>query len=306
MLGRIDPKETIVDVRGLYVALLTPLHPDGSLDLDGIAGHVERMLAGGVDGFVALGTTGEFADLTPPERRAVTEATLDAVAGRARVYVGVGAVGTAEACEHARSAADAGADGLLSLPPLYWKLPEDGLLAHFEQVAAATDLPLLLYDFPSLAGTALTPRLVDRVAREIPQVVGIKLSGPELRTAHAVLDLTKSHRSDFSVMLGAAELILPAMLAGADGTIAAIPNVDPRPVAGLLKAVAADDLGAAARHHRRILDLLAITALAAPPVLALKAAAQALGSPVEPHVRTAPPNPDDVVARARRLAGELS
>jgi 2-dehydro-3-deoxy-D-pentonate aldolase len=292
-------------VRGLYVALVTPMRADGSLDLEAVAGHVERMLAQGADGFVALGTTGEFADLTPRERHAVAEATIDAAAGRAPVLVGVGAVGTTEACEHARAAADAGADGLLSLPPLYWKLADAGLLAHFEQVAGATDLPLLLYDFPSLAGTALTPDLVARVARDIEGVVGIKLSGAELRKAHAVLGLVKPQRPDFSVMIGAAELIMPAVLAGADGAIAALPNIDPRPVARLLRCLAHDDHVGAAQQHRRILEMLAITGLASPPILALKAAAQACGSPLHAQVRTPPADPDRVVAEATRLAAAL-
>jgi 2-dehydro-3-deoxy-D-pentonate aldolase len=272
-----------VDLAGLYVPLLTPMAADGGLDLDPLSDHVERLLAAGVNGFVALGTTGEFADLTAAERAAVAGAVVAAAGGRVPVLVGVGAVGTAEAREHARAAADAGADGVLSLPPLYWKLGDDGLLRHFVEVAAATDLPLLLYDFPRLAATALTPALVDRVAREVPTSEGIKLSGAELRNVHGVLARVKPHRPEFSVLAGAADLLLAALLAGADGGILAVANVDPGPAVALLDAVRRGDLEDARTQHRRILDLLAIPARTSPPILALKEAA---GLP--PHVRTQP------------------
>lgn len=292
-------------MRGLYVPLLTPLHADGTLDTGAVAGHVDRLLAGGVDGVVALGTTGEFADLTGSERSAVASATVAAVAGRVPVLVGVGAVGTTEACEHARAAADAGAAGLLALPPLYWKLGEGGVVRHFDAVASATDLPVLLYDFPALSGTPLTAALVDRIAREVPGIAGIKLSGPELRTVHGVIAAARARDGNFDVVVGAAELAFPALVAGADGMIAAIANVAPEPLAALYAAVATGALDEAGRHHARILELLAIPAQSSPPVLALKAAAREWGSPLQSVVRTPPDDPRGAVERARQCAGRL-
>ncbi|MBA2529794.1 MAG: dihydrodipicolinate synthase family protein, partial [Euzebyales bacterium] len=210
-----------------------------------------------------------------------------------------------EACGHARAAAAAGAEGLLALPPLYWKLGDSGLLRHYEAIAAATDLPVVLYDFPSLAGTALTPPLVQRIAERLERVIGIKQSGPELGITHAVLRCVKPRRPDFAVLTGAADLVLPGLLAGTDGTIAAIANVDPVPVAGVFAAVAAGDLAAATAHHRRILELLALPRLSSPPILALKVAAAAFGSPLQPAVRSQPDDPNTVVAGVTALAERL-
>lgn len=291
-------------IAGLFVPLLTPLSEGGAVDTPAIAGHVERLLDGGVEGLVALGTTGEFADLLADERAAVVAATVTAAAGRVPVLAGVGAVGAAEACGHARAAASAGADGLLALPPLYWKLDDDALLRHFESVAAATDLPLLLYDFPALAGTALSPALVERAAA-MEKIIGIKQSGPELGVTHAVLRRVKAERPDFSVMTGAADLVLPGLLAGTDGTIAAIANVDPGPLARMLAAHRAGDLTVAAACHEDLRTHLPIAALSRPGILALKAAARALGSPIEPVVRTWPADPKRVVAEATALAERL-
>ncbi len=294
-----------VRFRGLFVPLLTPMAADGSLDAPAVAGHVRRLLDGGVDGLVALGTTGEFADLTAAERSEMITAAVAAVAGRVPVLVGVGAVGTTMACTYAAAAEAAGADGVLSLPPLYWKLSESALVRHFAAVCEATALPVLLYDFPALAGTALTPALIERVARELAQVVGIKQSGAELRVTHQVLARVKPIRPDFAVMTGAAELVLPGLLAGTDGTIAAIANVSPKPLAGLLTALRSGDVTAAAARHREVLRLLAIPALSAPPILALKAAAAAFGSPLAPVVRTWPDDPPSVIAAATDLANRL-
>jgi 4-hydroxy-tetrahydrodipicolinate synthase len=289
----------------LFVPLLTPMADDASVDATAVAGHVRRLLDGGVDGLVALGTTGEFADLTAGERTEVIAATVSAAAGRVPVLVGVGAVGTTMACAYARAAEAAGADAVLSLPPLYWKLSESALARHFAAVCEATSLPVLLYDFPALAGTALTPALVERVVRELPQVVGIKQSGAELRVTHQVLARVKTLRPDFSVLTGAAELVLPGLLAGTDGTIAAIANVSPEPLTALLAAVRAGDLTAAAAQHQAVLRLLAIPALSAPPILALKVAAAAFGSPLAAVVRTWPDDPRSVIAAATEVAVRL-
>lgn len=290
--------------QGLFVPLLTPLRTDGALDIAGLAPHVDRMLDAGVDGLVALGTTGEFADLTARERAEVVHATVEAVAGRAPVIAGVGGLGATEAGEHARAAAAAGVDAVMALPPLYWKLDGEGVVRHYAQICAATDLPVVLYDFPSLSGTPLLPPTVRRIADELDQVVGIKLSGPELRVAHGTVKLVKADHPDFSVLIGAADLVLPGLLGGADGSIAAIANVDPEPLVTLFDAYERGDLAGTRRAHERVLALLAIPALCSPPILALKAAARALGSPIEPVVRTSPGDEAEIVRQATALTSD--
>lgn len=290
---------------GAYVALLTPLADDGGVDSGAVDAHVERLLETGADGLLACGTTGEFADLDAAERAAVVAATVAAAGGRVPVLAGVGAVGATEACAHARAAADAGADGVLALPPLYWKLGPDGLVRHFTAIAGVTDLPLLAYDFPALAGTALTPPLVERLAREVG-IAGIKLSGPELRTVRGVLDRVRPHRPDFAVFVGAAELALPALLAGAAGVIAAVANLTPEPFARMQQAVRDGDLSAAAAQQDQVHALLAVSALAAPPALGLKAAAAAWGSRLRPVVRTQPDGAEELVRTARELGRQLA
>jgi dihydrodipicolinate synthase/N-acetylneuraminate lyase len=269
---------------GLHVPLLTPLDARGAVDAGAVAPHVERMITGGVDGLVALGTTGEFCDLSRSERREVAQATVAAAAGRVPVLIGVGALGTTGACALAADAAEVGAAGVLSLPPLYWKLDRDGLRRHYEAVLAATDLPLVLYDFPALAGTPVPVELIGELAAH-ERVVGVKLSGPELRKVHAVLRATAAV-DGFSVLVGSGDLLLPALLAGGHGGILALANVDPVLLAGLYRAVAEGRFADARSAHQRALALLDVPALTSPPVLALKVAARLLGSPLAPVART--------------------
>jgi 4-hydroxy-tetrahydrodipicolinate synthase len=290
----------IVKVSGLHVALLTPFDAQGGLDRDGLAGLVEHTLRGGVDGVVALGTTGEFADLTPPERLAVVETTVAAVGGRVPVVVGIGALGTAEACDQAALAQRSGADAVLCLPPLFWKLDDAELFEHFAAVARASDLPVLLYDIPVFAGASLSPALVRRVAEEVPSVVGIKLTVTDFRSVSSVLAAVKPVRPDFAVTVGFEDLGLAALLAGADGLISGMANFSAPVLRSLVDAVARDDLPAAARAHADVLRLFPVYFQTNPPILALKVLAGALGVDIAPHVRTR--HDDEVVHRAQRWA----
>lgn len=275
-----------LDVAGLYVALLTPFDAVGDLDHASLRGLVEHTLAGGVDGVVALGTTGEFADLTSDERRAVLETTVAAVGGRVPVVAGIGALGTAEACGHAVAAERAGVDGVLALPPLFWKLDDAELFEHFAAVAAATGLPVLLYDIPVFTGATLSAELVRRVAEELPSVVGIKLTVGDFRSVERVLTAVKPVRPDFSVTVGFEDLGLSALLAGADGLISGLANVCAPTLRALVRAVAAGDLEAATSAHGEVLRLFPVYFQANPPVLALKALARAFGVDIRPRVRS--------------------
>ncbi len=287
------------DLDGVIVPLLTPLESDGSVDLDGIGPLVEAVLAGGVAGIVALGTTGEFADLDAAERATVLEATIAATAGRVPVIAGVGAIGTTEACAHARHAAAAGADAVLALPPLYLKLGEEPLLAHFAAIAEAGELPLLLYDFPALSGTALSPQLLARAAAELPRAIGVKQTGGDLGVVHAALATLRG--GGFAVVSGSAGLLLPALLAGGTGGILAVANVDPALPVAMHAAFRAGDLDRAVALHRDVLRLSAATSIGAPGTLGLKAVAQAAGMPVRPVVRTPPVDADEVLRRAEEV-----
>ncbi len=207
---------------GLIPAMVTPFDERGEVDLDATEAVVDRFVDAGVSGVSVLGSNGEFSHLTLPERKRFAEATVEIVAGRVPLLVGVGATGTREAVELARHAQETGADGVLVVTPFYWKVGEEALFGHFAAVAESTSIPTMIYNFPMLTGIDLSPRLVARVARECPNVTGLKDTVTESSHSVGVLREVNAVRTDFSVLAGFEDQILPALLAGTDGATSAL------------------------------------------------------------------------------------
>src|SRR5215210_1511351 len=159
---------------GLMPAMVTPFDEQGELDLGAAEAVIERFIEAGVSGISPLGSTGEATHLTFDERKRFAEEVVRIAAGRVPLVVGVGSSGTTEAVELARHAEGAGADAVLAVSPFYWKVGEDALSNHFATVANSVGIPVLLYNIPMLTGIELSPALIERVATECSNVVGIK------------------------------------------------------------------------------------------------------------------------------------
>lgn len=149
----------------VLTAMVTPMTPDGSVDLDATARLATYLVEAGNDGLVVNGTTGESATTTDAEKVRIVQAVVEAVGSRARVIAGVGTNDTAHTIELARQAHGAGADALLVVTPYYNKPPQEGLLAHFTAVADATPLPNVLYDIPGRSGVPIATDTLIRLGR---------------------------------------------------------------------------------------------------------------------------------------------
>ena len=270
---------------GLMPAMVTPFDERGEMDLAATEAVIERFIEAGVNGISPLGSTGEASHLTADERRRFAEEVTSIVAGRVPVVVGVGFSGTRETVEFARHAQEAGADAVLVVSPFYWKVGEEGLFRHFATVAEAVDIPVVVYNLPMLTGIDLSPSLVARIAAECPNVVGLKDTVTEYHHTVAVLREIKPSRPDFSVLSGWEDLILPSLLAGADGSICAFANVAPELFVNLVEAARGGDLTKAAELHRQVLTLVTLGAYSDPPIGAIKVAMKKLGVPISPTVR---------------------
>ena len=295
---------------GLMPAMVTPFDERGEVDLEATEAVVERFVEAGVDGISPLGSTGESTHLAADERRRFTEEVVRIVAGRVPLVVGVGSAGTREAVELARHAEGAGADAVLVVSPFYWTVGEEALLRHFAAVAEAVDIPVFIYNLPLLINTDLSASLIARIAAEYPNVAGIKDTTAQYTHTVEVLQEVKPVRPDFSVLAGFEPLILPSMLAGADGSICAFANVAPELFVDLVKAAREDDLQRAAELHRRVLFLLTLGAASDPPISAVKLAMKMLGVPISPTVRgpalTIPEEAHEKVESVLREAGLLT
>jgi 4-hydroxy-tetrahydrodipicolinate synthase len=270
---------------GLMPAMVTPFDERGEVDLVATEAVVERFVEAGVDGISPLGSTGESTHLAADERRRFTEEVVRIVAGRVPLVAGVGSAGTREAVGLARHAQRAGVDAVLVVSPFYWTVGEEALFRHFAAVAEAVDIPVFIYNLPLLINTDLSASLVARIAAEYPNVAGIKDTTAQYTHTVEVLQEVKPARPDFTVLAGFEPLILPSMLAGADGSICAFANVAPELFVDLVKAAREGDLQRAAELHRRVLFLLTLGAASDPPISAVKLAMRMLGVPISPAVR---------------------
>jgi 4-hydroxy-tetrahydrodipicolinate synthase len=270
---------------GLMPAMVTPFDERGELDLGATEAVIERFIEAGVSGISPLGSTGEASHLTSDERKRFAEEVVRIAAGRVPIVIGVGFSGTRETEELARHAQEAGADAVLVVSPFYWKVGEEALFRHFATVAEAVDIPVVIYNLPMLTGIDLSPSLVARIAAECPNAVGLKDTVTEYNHVVGVLQKVKPVRPDFSVLCGWEDLILPSLLAGADGSICAFANVAPELFVNLVDAAQSGDLTRAAELHRKVLTLVTLGVHSDPAMGAIKVAMNKLGVPVSPAVR---------------------
>ena len=288
---------------GLWVALLTPFETDGAVDHDGLRALVEDLVPRGIDGLVPLGSTGEFTELDPEERAAVLRTVVTAAAGRVPVLAGVSDLSTRATCRNAVAAARAGVDAVLVLPPLYWKVPDEGVLAHFTAVAGATDLPVVVYDFPALTAQPLSAALLGRLAAEEPRVIGAKLTVRDLGAITGALAATRPVRPDFAIVTGFEDLVPAAMWAGADGAISGLANVVPDELVALVAALreGREDVAIQIREVLRHFDVYDLTV---PAIPGLKAAAAAVGRIPRATARLGSSAEGDVLGAAERWLSE--
>lgn len=272
-------------VQGVLVALLTPFDPAGAVDPQALTALVDQVVDQGADGVVALGTTGEFADLDDDERDLVTRTTVAAARGRVPVVVGLGGLSTDGAPQRRARRARRRRRGA-GAPAAVLEARRRRAVRALRGRRRSHPLPVLLYDIPIFAGARLSPELVRRVAFELPQVVGIELTVQEFAAVSAVLAAVKPVRPEFSVTVGFEDLALSAVLAGGDGAISGMANFLAPTLVELVAAARRGDLATAAAAHREVMRLFPVYFQSNPPVLALTVLSAAHGVPVGPTVRS--------------------
>jgi dihydrodipicolinate synthase/N-acetylneuraminate lyase len=234
---------------GVIPALMTPFEGDElRIAADALHDNAKALADAGIEHVVVCGTMGEAASLSRAERGQVIEAARDA--GLA-VTVGVSATDARLAGEHARQAAELGAAGVMCLPPVLYGATEDELVEHFAAVAAATELPVMLYNNPEAARSDLRPATIARIGDEVDRVVAVKeCSGDARRIAH-ILELTDS----LDVLVGGDDWALEGYAAGAVGWVSGVANVAPAECVELERLVRAGDLAAARALWPRLAPL---------------------------------------------------
>jgi 4-hydroxy-tetrahydrodipicolinate synthase len=203
--------------QGVFPAITTQMHKDGSPDLAATAHHAEVLIKSGISGLVFLGSLGENQSLTAEEKRGVMQAMIEAVAGRVPVLSGVAESSCLEACRYVKDCEKLGADGFMLMPPMIYKTPDTReSLAHFRTVAKATGLPIMIYNNPISYGHDITPELFAELADQ-KNFVALKESSGNTRR---ITDLHNTVGDRYAIFTGVDDLALESAILGIDGWVA--------------------------------------------------------------------------------------
>jgi 4-hydroxy-tetrahydrodipicolinate synthase len=269
-------------LHGVVPPVCTPLDPQGEIDTPSLTRLVDHLVDGGVHGLFALGSTSEVAYLTDAQRATALEAVVKAADGRVPVLAGVIDATTPRVLEHARTAAELGADALVATAPFYTRTHPREIAAHFRRIRASVDLPLFAYDIPVAVHSKLSAALVRELAED-GTLAGLKdSSGDEGGLRRMIVELGgRGGRSAgpvpaFSILTGSELTVDAALLAGADGVVPGIGNVDPAGYVRLYEAARAGDWERAATEQERLVALFSMVDVG--PEAAMGRSSSALGS----------------------------
>jgi len=234
----------LATIEGCLTAIVTPFK-GGTVDFDQLAKLVDWQIEQGVDGIVAVGTTGESAVLDVAEHVAVIAAAVKAAKGRVPVVAGAGGNATSEALELTRASEDAGADALLHVTPYYNRPSQEGLFRHFEAIAKSTKLPIILYNVPTRTACDLLTETVVRLA-DFDNIIGIKdATGNLVRGSELIAKVGDR----LTILSGDDGTAFPLYACGARGVISVVSNVAPRAMSDMWDAVKAGDWARAKQRH---------------------------------------------------------
>jgi 4-hydroxy-tetrahydrodipicolinate synthase len=257
---------------GTGTALVTPFRTDGSLDEIALRSLVKRQIDAGINFLVPCGTTGESPTLAHAEHLRVVEIALEIAKGKVPVLAGAGGYNTAEVIALANELQKLGADGILSVTPYYNKPTQEGLFQHFKTIAAAVNLPIILYSVQGRTGVNIEPATVLRLS-QIPNIVGIKEASGNISQMGAILNLVPK---DFLVLSGDDSLTLPLISLGGRGLISVASNEIPAEMTRLVESALSGDFAEARRLHFQYLSLMDINFVESNPI-PVKAALAELG-----------------------------
>ncbi len=240
-----------MNLKGCYVAIVTPFNEAGAVDEKGLRSNITWLIENGADGIVPCGSTGESATLTWEEHERVIDITIDEVKGRVPVIAGAGSNSTAEAIHAAKHAQKSRADAILCITPYYNKPTQEGLYQHFGAIARSVNLPIVVYNVPSRTGVNLLPETLRRLC-EFDNIAAVKEASGD------VLQISEIHRrcGDRLVILSGDDgLTLPILATGGAGVISVTGNILPAKSAAMIKAFNEGRMADALTLHEELLPV---------------------------------------------------
>ncbi len=243
-------------LHGIIPPMVTPLQPDGTVDVASLRRLVDFLIDGGVHGIFALGTSGEAPQLSDGQRDVVLRTTVEQAAGRVPVLGGIIAANTAQAIAFGQQAQDAGVDGVVATAPYYFVHNPPELVAHFRAIHAALNVPLVAYNLPELVKATLDTHMLVTLAEE-GTIIALKDTIPDVADTRAKA-LALRHVESFSIFTGLHWVTDLALLMGIDGAVPGLGNIAPSEYRKTVDAVRAGDLDTARHHQERMIRLGAV------------------------------------------------
>ena len=265
--------------QGSFVAMVTPFR-SGAVDEAKLRELVELHVAGGTDGLIPCGTTGESPTLSHDEHRRVVDVVLEAARGRIQVVAGTGSNSTAEAIDLTRHAERSGAAGALVVNPYYNKPTQEGLYRHFRAVAESVAIPILVYNIQSRTAVNVETPTLERLVRDVRNVAGVKEASGSLDQMSQVI---AACGPDFSVLSGDDNVTLPLMAIGGHGVVSVIANILPKETAEMVHAALDGDWKRARELHYRLFPMARAAFLETNPIPIKEA--MAMAGMLEPEFR---------------------
>jgi 4-hydroxy-tetrahydrodipicolinate synthase len=278
---------------GIHTALITPFR-DGKIDVPAFEALIERQIAGGVDGIVPVGTTGESPTLNTEEHIEVIRLAIQCAGGRIKVIAGTGANATAEAIELTKAAESLGADGSLQVCPYYNKPSQEGLYLHFRAIADSTSLPIMLYSVPGRSSIEIAPETAGRLSTDCGNVVAIKEAGGSV---DRINQLVQALPDGFGILCGDDPLTLPFISCGATGLVSVASNLIPEVMSKLVAHCLAGEFAEALAMQKEFYPLMrGLMSLDVNPVPIKTAVAQQGRCTDELRLPLAPMDADNLLA----------
>lgn len=239
--------------KGAGVALITPFNEDETVNYDMLGELIERQIAGKTDAIIVCGTTGEPATMTEDEKLAVIKYAVEKTAGRIPVIAGTGGNATSVVIDFSKKAEALGVDGLLVVTPFYNKATQNGLYAHYKEVAKAVSLPIIMYNVPSRTGCNIAPETAVCLARDCENIVGIKEASGNISQ---VAKLAKQAGGILDIYSGNDDQVIPILSLGGIGVISVLSNVAPKAAHDMVMEYLEGDRKKAAALQLDYLDLI--------------------------------------------------
>jgi len=288
------------DFRGTGVAMVTPFKASGSVDFDGLEKLTNHLIEGGVDYLVVQGTTGEAATLTQSEKQEVLDAVVDVNDARLPIVFGHGGNNTAALIDGFNQIDLEGVDAILSASPYYNKPTQNGIIAHYNALADASPLPIIMYNVPGRTASNMAATTSLELAKH-KNIIAVKEASGDL---DQVGQIVKNRPGKFLVLSGDDPLIVPHMSLGGDGIISVIANAFPKEFAAIAQACFHGDYNKARQNHYLLIDLVYMLFAEGNPG-GVKAALEVLGV-CESHVRLPlAPISKDLYARIEKSVREI-